>query len=404
MVFTLGSAVAVLFSIAAAQILLGLSIAGLLIIRARPRLPPIVLPLGLFIIGTLLAWVISPDLRRGLPQVRKLYVFLTLPVVYMVLRDLGILRRLAIGWFVSGIAISGIALLQFQQKYAAAQAAGEDFYSSYVGRRITGFMSHWMTFGGEMMVILLVLIAYVLFAPRERNRWMRWVWLASLVPMFACFLLGLTRGIWIGAAAGGIYLLWSWKRWTVALLPVAFAIAMIAAPPAVRSRVVSIVRPTERDSNAHRVVTWRTGVEMIKANPVFGVGLEQVPVRFHEYIPLDIPRPLPEGWYEHLHNIYLQYAAERGIPFLLVFLWLVGTILRDFHKALRKGTPGLSNRRFLLHAGIAVIIATLTAGMFEHNLGDSEVLQLFLTIVACGYIAAESNESSRDPRNEAAKA
>ena len=36
------------------------------------------------------------------------------------------------------------------------------FYEFYVGSRITGFMSHWMTFGGEEMVVLLLLVSYLL--------------------------------------------------------------------------------------------------------------------------------------------------------------------------------------------------------------------------------------------------
>ena len=36
-----------------------------------------------------------------------------------------------------------------------------------------------------------------------------------------------------------------------------------------------------------------------------------------------------------------------------------------------------------------MIVATMVAGMFEHNLGDSEVLTMFLVVAACGYVAAE---------------
>jgi len=31
----------------------------------------------------------------------------------------------------------------------------------------------------------------------------------------------------------------------------------------------------------------------------------------------------------------------------------------------------------------------MIAGCFEHNLGDSEVLTMFLVVAACGYVAAE---------------
>jgi hypothetical protein len=38
---------------------------------------------------------------------------------------------------------------------------------------------------------------------------------------------------------------------------------------------------------------------------------------------------------------------------------------------------------------MAVIIATMIAGLFEHNLGDTEVLTMFLVVAACGYVAVE---------------
>jgi hypothetical protein len=31
----------------------------------------------------------------------------------------------------------------------------------------------------------------------------------------------------------------------------------------------------------------------------------------------------------------------------------------------------------------------MVTGLFEHNLGDSEVLQLFLTTIAAGYVAVD---------------
>ena len=53
---------------------------------------------------------------------------------------------------------------------------------------------------------------------------------------------------------------------------------------------------------------------MIRAHPILGLGPEQVGKVFLAYVPPDILSPLPKGWYGHLHNIYLQFAAERGLP------------------------------------------------------------------------------------------
>src|SRR5258708_39986742 len=104
---------------------------------------------------------------------------------------------------------------------------------------------------------------------------------------------------------------------------------------------------------------------------------------FDKYVPADNAKPLREGWYSHLHNIYLQYAAERGIPTMLVLMWMIGKILWDFAASLR-GKLANAEARFVLHGAIAVILAILAEGFLEYNLGDSEVLTLFLAGVGFG--------------------
>ncbi len=44
----------------------------------------------------------------------------------------------------------------------------------------------------------------------------------------------------------------------------------------------------------------------------------------------------------------------------------------------------------MLHGAIAAILAIFAEGFAEYNLGDSEVLTLFLAVVAFGYIAKEA--------------
>lgn len=128
---------------------------------------------------------------------------------------------------------------------------------------------------------------------------------------------------------------------------------------------------------------------MIKAHPWFGVGPEHVGMELERYLPADIHPPLPKGWYGHLHNIYLHYAAERGVPAMLALMWMLGKMLLDFLRRLSKLPPGASDARFMLHGGVAVILATLVSGLFEVNLGDSEYLYLFLASMALVYNASE---------------
>jgi O-antigen ligase len=179
--------------------------------------------------------------------------------------------------------------------------------------------------------------------------------------------------------------LWYWKRRTVLLVPVLAALVIAFGPASIRQRVASLVRPHGHlDSNEHRIVCWRTGLNMIRAHPFFGLGPQHVTLDFDRYVPPDIPRPLPEGWYGHLHNIYIHYAAERGVPAMLILMWMLGKILYDFARGLR--TARSPDHKSFLYGGVAVMIAILVSGIFELNLGDTEVLTLFLAVVACGYV------------------
>jgi O-antigen ligase len=94
-----------------------------------------------------------------------------------------------------------------------------------------------------------------------------------------------------------------------------------------------------------------------------------------------------------LHNLYLQYAAERGLPALAFVLWIIGRMATDSWKALR-ASPRKADARFVWLGGLAVTAAVLAEGFFEYNLGDSEVLTMFLAALTCGYIAIRSQDES----------
>ncbi|HUE24272.1 MAG TPA: O-antigen ligase family protein [Bryobacteraceae bacterium] len=382
---TFGSAVAILFSIAASQILLALALAALLLSGGRMRLPRIWLPLGLFLLGTLISLALSPSPAAGLPQVRKIFVFTTLLVVFSTLRDMVVIRRLFLCWAGAGTLTALRGLVQFGHKVQEAHAQSRSFYEYYIAERITGFTSHWMTFGGQEMLALLMTTAFLFFACIARKR--AWLWLLCAFLMALALLLGFTRSIWLASAGAGFYLLWFWKRVLALALPVALLLIAFLAPASIRERFSSMLNPGKLDSNQHRIVTWRTGLVMIRAHPWFGLGPEEVKLQFNNYVPADIPRPLPEGWYGHLHNIYLQYAAERGIPTMLLMLWLLGQILWDCLRRVWRLPPGRTDLKFVLHGAVAVVVATMIAGCFEYNLGDSEVLTMFLVVVGCAYAA-----------------
>src|SRR6185312_10830460 len=169
---------------------------------------------------------------------------------------------------------------------------------------------------------------------------------------------------------------------------------LLVGPPGLRERMYSIVRPEPNtDSNTFRLIVWRTGWEMIKAHPLLGVGPEQIRKKdvFFSYLPKDIPRELPPGFYEHLHSIYIHYAAERGIPAALFLTGALLMALIDFQKALRRLPPGRSDHRFLLHWASAAVIGTMIVGISDVNLGLTDELTMFLVVMCLGYSAIEGS-------------
>jgi putative inorganic carbon (HCO3(-)) transporter len=391
-----GSAASILFSIAVSQILLGMGILALLISRRRLLFPPIALPLGLFFAATVIADLFSGDPLHGLPQIRKFFIYGIVLVVFNTFRGISQIRHLVLVW--TGIAALSavLAIAQFAHRWADAIQLGAPVYDYILDGRVMGFASHWMTYGGEQTIVLLLLASMLLFSSPGVSKIYAW---AAAGVIWITIVLGLTRSIFLAAVpAGALVLAWSYKRWLVWAMPPAALVMFLAAPLPIQDRVESVFRPHgDVDSNSRRIIMARTGLRMIAAHPLLGIGPEQIQPQFVAYLPADVPRPLPKGWYGHLHNVYLQYAAERGLPALGCLLWMIGKMARDFRRAL-KLAPERSDARFIWLGALAVITAILAEGLFEYNLGDSEVLTMFLVTMTCGYVAMGSGEASLTPK------
>jgi putative inorganic carbon (HCO3(-)) transporter len=379
LVVAIAAAALIHVSIAASQILLGLGIVLQLLFRGKLQFPRIWIPLAAFFLWTALADVLSPDPWGGRAQIRKFFVFLFIPLVYGVfVRQFSKVFYLMMAWTAAASASGIWSLAQYMIHFRHVA------YQSYVGRRTTGFESHWMTFGALELSVFSLLLAQYFFSNRKMPLWAY----LSVVVLSAAILISGTRSIWLATIPAALYLIWFWRPKMMFALPVILVAAFFLAPSTTRQRILSTIHPDPNvDSNEHREVTFRTGVEMIKAHPWLGLGPEEIGRNFNAYVPADIPRPLPIGYYLHLHNIYLQYAAERGIPGLLLMLWFIGMTVWDCVRGIARlrGTP--SQELFILHGTIAVVIGILVGGIFEYNLGDSEVLMMFVSVVALAYAA-----------------
>lgn len=385
------AAVATLFSIAAAQILLSMALLSLLLSRHAIEFPArLRFPLLAFIGWTLLSLAFSTAPVAGLPQVRKLFVFFILLVVYNAYRHRQQLWHASQAMVLAGTLAALYGLGQFVYRYMSLQRQGLPFYENYVVQnQITGFMGHWMTFSGELMLVFLLLLASVLFFPWQGRRSLWW-WLC-LAPIALALLASFTRGVWLGTFAGTTYLLVRFRPRLLWILPAGVLLLYLVAPPWLQERAQSIFDTQADTSNRSRLLMLQTGLEMIAAHPWFGVGPQRVGAEFFRYKPASLP--VPEAWYGHLHSNYLQFAAERGIPFLLIWLWLIYQVAHEGFLASRSAD---TKTRVLGHAAVAATVGLLVAGLFEFNFGDSEVLMLYLFVISIPF-AWHRLENHRGP-------
>jgi O-antigen ligase len=235
-----------------------------------------------------------------------------------------------------------------------------------LSQRPQGTLGHYMTYSGLLMTVIAIAVARLLFDSSDRT------WAALVLPALAVAVaLTSTRSAWVGVCAA-VALLFALKDFRLfAILPIVAAVFFALAPGMITKRFVSMFDnkdPTRID----RLAMVHEGERMIAARPLTGVGPNMVEQRYADYRGDDAVNKINP----HLHNNPLQIAAERGLPALAIWLWFIVAVCRDLQQRFATGS-----QRFLAAAALASVIALLTAGLFEYNFGDSEVLMLFLIVV-----------------------
>lgn len=131
----------------------------------------------------------------------------------------------------------------------------------------------------------------------------------------------LSRGGWIGFAFSAlVFILLIEKRLLLTLIPISIG-GIFLLPQTILNRILSIGN-LQDSSNAYRIKMWEITGDIIRDNPIAGVGFGHLPFKqtYETYI-----RTMPIF---HSHNTYLQTAAETGIPGLLVFLFFLFIIFK----------------------------------------------------------------------------
>ncbi len=407
-------------SIFASEALLALGVA-VLVARvatggARLLRTPLDAPLLALVVWTLLSASFAREPAVSHEDSKKLLLYALFYLGVEVLSRGADRERVLSAVLLGGVALAGFMVLQ-------------DLFLGYdqLSQRPPGFLGHYMSASGVTMGVLLVASARLVLGPRTvprpRDLALPALVLAGVAGVAAAALAGhaviatrvfvlavtvlaaalalsrhpaaraaeaalpfvsaplavwalvasQTRSAWIGAVLGLTVVAALRSPRLLWVVPAAVAAVLALRPAAVTSRLT-----LGDDSSRDRLFMWQAGIDMVLDRPVFGQGPGMILSAYPRYRWPEATHPMQP----HLHNNLLQVAAERGLPALAFFLWwAIATFLAALREA-RRCAAGAPGPGWAAGAALAALAAVFAAGLFEYNLGDSEVLMLVLLLTA----------------------
>ena len=160
---------------------------------------------------------------------------------------------------------------------------------------------------------------------------------------------------------------------------------------------------TKDDSTNYRQTIYREGFNLWTSNArnfFLGVGMDSIQRYAKDWHLFDDGR-LPMG---HFHSTPLQLVVERGLPALLLWLWILWVyarilLRRGEKEKRRKGEISVENRAEIssswIEKGVVLgafgaLIGFFTSGLVHYNLGDQEVAMVFFILMGLSVFLCNS--------------
>lgn len=265
--------------------------------------------------------------------------------------------------------------------------------------RARGPSGHYMTFAGQLALILCVALGVALVA---RGRWRIAAMCVSVLGV-VCLALTLTRSAWLGVGSGLVAMLAMTRPRAILAVLAAGVLVVVLAPGSFGERLRSVVNPIH-PTNVERVHMWRAGVRMFLDRPVTGVGLMDLKPIYERYRDPDARERAG-----HLHSVPVQIAATMGTLGVVAFLALYASLVRCASSGLRaqlrqhdddaigESNSGTDRVATGFRLGVfGALVAFAIAGLFEWNFGDEELLYALYTLAGIAW-AIRGSEGAAAP-------
>jgi hypothetical protein len=235
--------------------------------------------------------------------------------------------------------------------------------------RATGTFSNPNVLGGYLLLLLPVGLTASAYVARVRGLW-------ALVAIggglgFLSIVFTFSRAaVLMSLVAAGLGVLVSdvrYRRWLI-LVVVLLAVAIAALAGSCGS---------ESTASYGRTEEWKQTFEVIRDEPLWGVGLGRLGFVLHERDPVSTAR--------HAHNLWLTWWAEAGTGAFLAWAWLCLALL---WRSLRGALRGSANAR----TGLVALVGFFGFSMLDHPANTDRVALAFWIVAG---FAAASGEPPR---------
>ena len=237
------------------------------------------------------------------------------------------------------------------------------------------------------MLILVAIVYYI----KERKYIFTSLFTFTLILAVAALVMTQGRGAWLGFGAGlfviSFFLFKSKKIFiAITILTLLLGYGGINSKALENNKYIKRFESIKNKDNS-RILLWKSGIEMYKANPIFGVGRDNAGDYSLEYMKNHFKGQKPNYFSKkmlelagagNLHSLYITSLAEEGIlsiPFIGMFLFILYkqiryclTRERDFNFYLVVGTMGM-------------LVAFLVGGLTENVWREIWKSNMFVFIV-----------------------
>lgn len=320
--------------------------------------------------------ILMPSSIRGLLKPVKYFVFFF--VITETINNVPKLKRLAVSAVAGFLLVSIDGLAQyvmgkdFLRGYPLPYWGGHIF--SFDLPRIQASMHNPNSFACYLVAVIPLVITLFFYYPRKRiNYFLLITVLLGLFNLFNTF----SRGAGLGLVAALVTFSIAKRDWKpLAVLSSMVLLFLIAAPKPVLDWIYSNLNLYDFFiEEGGRRLHWQAAVNMIKAHPFIGVGVNTFSINYAQY---KSAADTFTGWYAH--NSYLQLAAETGLAGLTIFFSIVIVVVagwwRTYIRIQDKALAAISLGVFGGFVGFLVNAA------FESSLQISNLAVLFWFIAS----------------------